>query len=311
MRVQIVAIPSVEAAGAESTGPVAPRASGLARASDAFLAAGLADELARAGAEVVGISRAALAPADVSGDRVADLGRHGAKVADAVAGAVAAGARPLLAGGTCSHLPGMLAGLQRTYGPTARLGLVWFDAHGDFNTPKTTRSGMLGGMPVAVAAGLCHPRWREGAGMAGPLPTDRIVFVDARNLDPAEAVLIGATDATVAQLVDGKPGPAAEDAIATLAARVDHLYLHVDADVLDRAFQPNHPTAVPDGPDLARTLTAIRTTMATGKVRAFGVVSVNPTGPEGKTSLASGLALLREGVAAWAAPGTGGAGRVG
>ena len=299
MRLQIVAIPSVEAAGEGSSGPVAARAGGLARASDAFLEAGLVAELERGRAQVAGVSRVALPPAEVSGDAIADLGRHGAKIADAVAGAIGTGARPLLAGGTCNHLPGMLAGLQRVYSATARLGLVWFDAHGDFNTPKTSRSGMLGGMPVAVAAGLCHPTWREGAGMASPLPTDRIVFVDVRNLDPEEATLIGATDATVAQLVADRAGPTAEEAIAMLAEKVDHLYLHVDADVLDRSLQPNHPTAEPDGPELDRTLAAIRATMATGKVRAYGVVSVNPTGPDGPTSLASGMALLREGVAAW------------
>jgi arginase len=208
---------------------------------------------------------------------------------------------PVLAGGTCGHLPGMLAGLQRAYGATSRIGLVWFDAHGDFNTPKTTRSGMLGGMPVAVAAGLCHPAWREGAGMSAPLPTDRIVMVDVRNLDPEETVLIDATAVTVAQLVEGKPGPTAEAAIAALAERVEHLYVHVDADVLDARFQPNHPTVEPDGPDLERTLAAIGAAMATGKVRAYAVVSVNPDGPAGATSLDSGLAMLTEGVAAWAA----------
>jgi arginase len=192
----------------------------------------------------------------------------------------------------------MLAGLQRAYGSTSRVGLVWFDAHGDFNTPKTTRSGMLGGMPVAVAAGLCHPLWREGAGMAAPLPTDRIVMVDVRNLDPEEAALVDATAVTVSQLVEGKQGPTAEEAIAALAERVDHLYVHVDADVLDARFQPNHPTVEPDGPDLDRTLAAIRAALATGKVRAYAVVSVNPDGPDGATSLASGMAMLTEALGA-------------
>ena len=299
MRLQIVAVPSVEAAGEESTGPYAAKAGGLARGSDAFLAAGLVEALEGGGAEVAGVGRVELPAAEVSGDPVADLGRLGAKIAEAVAGAVGTGARPLLAGGTCSHVPGLLAGLQRAYGPTARLGMVWFDAHGDFNTPKTSRSGMLGGMPVAVAAGLCHPAWREGAGMAAPLPTDRIVFVDVRDLDPREAELIGATDATVARLRPGQSGPSAEEAVAALAERVDHLYLHVDADVLDPSLMPSSPVAAPDGPDLERTLAAIRAAMATGKVRAYGVVAVDPTGPGGPTSLASGMALLREGVAAW------------
>jgi arginase len=58
--------------------------------------------------------------------------------------------------------------------------LVWFDAHGDFNTPRTSLSGKLGGMPVAVAAGQESPNCRELPLQPAPLPTDRIVMVDVR-----------------------------------------------------------------------------------------------------------------------------------
>ena len=56
---------------------------------------------------------------------------------------------------TCPSMPGLVAGLQHS-GPTRepiRIGMLWLDAHPDFNTPETTRSGSLGGMPVAVATG--------------------------------------------------------------------------------------------------------------------------------------------------------------
>src|SRR5690606_9196510 len=111
-------------------------------------------------------------------------------------------------------------------------------------------------------------------------------------LDPEEAELIAATDVTIAKF-----GPSgATDAIATavqrLADRVDHLYVHVDADVLDASLQPNHPTAEPNGPDLAAVRAALRSTFATGKVRAFGVVSVNPTGPDGPRSLEMGRRMI-------------------
>lgn len=301
MRIHLIANPAVEATAGDSTGPVGHRTGGFARASDAYLAAGIVADFAAAGAEVTGASRPELPADQVSGDRVRDLGRHGALIADAVSGALAAGEAPLLAGGTCNHLVGMMAGLQRGLGPQARIGLVWFDAHGDFNTPRTSHSGMLGGMPVAVTAGLCHPAWREGAGMVAPLPTDRIVMVDVRNLDPEEEALVTATDVTIAQLRPDTPGPRVEEAVGALAAKVDHIYLHIDADVLDRALQPNHPTAEPDGPDLETAISGIRAVFTTGKVRALAVVSVDPTGPDGPTSLGSGLALLREGVAAWTA----------
>jgi arginase family enzyme len=85
-------------------------------------------------------------------------------------------------------------------------------------------------------------------------------------------------------------------AIQGLADRLDHLYLHVDSDILDERFQPNHPTAEPDGPDVETVSAAIRAAMATGKVRAYGVVSVNPEEPGGATSLASTSAMIVEGV---------------
>src|SRR5215210_9368864 len=112
-----------------------------------------------------------------------NLGLIGGEIAEAVAAGRRAGKPVLVVGGNCAAVPGVVGGLQEAHGPTARLGLVWFDAHGDFNTPRTTLSGMLGGMPVAVSAGLCHPTWREGAHQLVPLPTDRILMVDVRNLD--------------------------------------------------------------------------------------------------------------------------------
>jgi hypothetical protein len=62
--------------------------------------------------------------------------------------------------------------------------LLWLDAHGDCKPPRTTRWGMLGGMPVAVCAGLAHPNWRERSQIVMPMPTDRILMVDVRDLDP-------------------------------------------------------------------------------------------------------------------------------
>jgi arginase family enzyme len=89
--------------------------------------------------------------------------------------------------------------------------------------------------------------------------------------------------------------------VAQLVHHVDHLYLHVDADVLDASLQPNHPTAEPNGPCLDQTNRAISAVMATGLVRAFSVVSVNPTGPDSSISLESAMGMIRAGGAAWAA----------
>ncbi len=277
-------------------------APGDGAAVGAYRDSGVYEEAAAGGA--LTIREPALPPERRTDDPIVNLGLLGGEIAATVAEGLGAGRRVVVTGGNCSHLPGVLGGLQDAYGPTARIGLVWFDAHGDFNTPRTTPSGMLGGMPVAVSAGLCHAPWREGARLVAPLPTDRIVLVDVRNLDPGEERLIRATDVTIARVAPGRPGdlPLAE-ALDRLVARCDALYLHIDSDVLDASLTPNHRTKEPGGPDVAQTLAAVEQVMGTGKVVAFGLVAVRGEGEGADVSLRSALALLRGGLRAWRAGG--------
>jgi arginase len=270
-------------------------ASGDERALDAYIGSAIYWE---PGLPVV-YGEPVLPAARRSDDPPTALGQIGAAVADAVSAARRAGRAVLLTGGDCTHAVGVLGGLQRAHGPASRIGLVWLDAHGDFNTPRTTLSGMLGGMPVAVCAGLALPGWRELAGVSAALPTDRIILVDVRNLDEPEAQLIGATEAVVAAVEPGRPGADLGAAVAALAARCDMLYLHIDSDILDASLTPNHGTKEPNGPDIPQTVDAIGTVMATGKVVAFGLVSVNSGTPGGDVTLASGTAMLRGGLERW------------
>lgn len=230
-----------------------------------------------------------------------NLGLIGGAIAEQVAAGRRAGRAVVMTGGDCSHITGVIGGLQDAHGPTTRIGLVWFDAHGDFNTPNTTLSGMLGGMPVAVAAGLCFPFWREAAHIASPVPTERIVMVDVRNLDVPEEQLIRATAVTIARVAPGFHGDVdLSSAMATLAERCDLIYLHIDADILDLRYVPNHGTREPNGPDMDQVLAAVETVMATGKVAAYAVVSVYGNGEGAATSRASGVELVRGGLERWA-----------
>lgn len=233
-----------------------------------------------------------------------NLGVINGAIADVVAQARRAGEAVLLTGGDCTHCTGVFGGLQQAHGADARIGLVWFDAHGDFNTPKTTLSGMLGGMPVAVCAGLAFPRWRESAQIVAPLPTDRIVMVDVRNLDQAEEQLIRATDVTIAAAAPGFPGTDLAASVQALAERCDVIYFHIDSDILDEAYTPNHGTKEPNGPDMAQVQAAIDTVMATGKVVALAVVSVYGSGPGSEISVPAGIELIGGGLEAWRRYGT-------
>ena len=234
-----------------------------------------------------------------SSDPPRNLGLFGGVIAGTVAEARKQNKAVLMTGGNCSHMTGVVGGLQDAHGSSARIGLIWLDAHGDFNTPKTTLSGRLGGMPVTVSAGLALPQWREQSHMQVPLPTNRIVLVDVRNLDPEEERLIRATDVVIASPAPGFPGDDLKQVVDDLAGRVDMLYLHIDQDILDARYVPNHGTVEPNGPSMEQVLAVIDTVMATGKVVAFALVSVYGEGEGSETSIQSGLSLLRGALSSW------------
>jgi arginase len=229
----------------------------------------------------------------------ANLGIMGGQIADVVAAGVRAGRGTIMVGGDCAHITGVFGGWQDVHGADSRIGLVWFDAHGDFNTSRTSLSGMLGGMPVAVSAGLDFPEWREASHLAAPIPTDRILMVDVRNLDPAEEQLVRATSIRIAAPAAGFPGEDLEAAVEDLSSRCDFLYLHIDSDILDARFVPNHGTQEPNGPDIEQVVAAIQTVMATGKVVAFALVSVSGNGEGADVSRASAAELLAAGLESW------------
>lgn len=119
---------------------------------------------------------------------------------------------PLILAGRCMAALGAVAGLESN-----RTGVVWFDSHGDFNTPETSRSGMLDGMAGAVIAGRC---WRGvSTTVPGfvPVSESRYVLIGARDLDPPEAELLRDSAVTlVSPQRIGTEGPAvAPDSLAS------------------------------------------------------------------------------------------------
>ena len=160
----------------------------------------------------------------------------------------------------CNNLLGMLAGLKYdSAGNARRVGLVFIDAHGDFNVPETTLSGMLGGMPVAIAAGHALHNIRSTTGLAEPLPMSNIVWGGVRDLDPLEADRFTEYEVQQFSVQDIRELSAnLKKQMRDLSDRVDVIYVHIDMDVLDPAEVPGHNLAVPDGPsseDLAAALT--------------------------------------------------------
>ena len=177
--------------------------------------------------------------------------------------------------GNCTSVIGMLGGLQHSKGRrTLKVGLVFIDAHGDFNTPETTLSGMLGGMPVAVSAGMCLTRLRQESGLDPALPTQYIVMGALRDADPLEQDLIDRSD--LEHITTDDIRSLSENIhvqMQRLSRLTDIIYIHIDMDVLDPAEVPGHPLTVPDGPTSLELGAALTEMFKYEKAAALGIAS--------------------------------------
>jgi len=191
---------------------------------------------------------------------------------------------------TCPSMPGLVAGLQRS-GTTIeplRIGMLWLDAHPDINTPETTRSGSLGGMPVAVATGRALQAMRRDATLEPPLSDRHVVMGGVRLTDPLEQRLLD--DSQIEQLsVDDLRNmtPAVWAQLDRLNRISDKLYIHIDMDVLDPREVMAHGNKVPNGPSseqLARLFEEIFKRYP--KASAIGFATIPPT-DEGGLSIAA------------------------
>ena len=176
----------------------------------------------------------------------------------------------------CSSLSGILGGLQSS-GPSRRplkIGLVFIDAHGDINTPETTLSGMLGGMPVAVAAGMCLRNLRLESGLDIPLPERYIVMGAVRDTDPLEQELLDRSEVEHITTDDIRHRSEKIHAqMERLSSLVDKIYVHIDMDVLDPKEVAGHPLTVPNGPTSMELAGALTEMFRDEKAAALGIAS--------------------------------------
>ena len=214
-----------------------------------------------------------------------------------IASLVKKGEFPLGLLGNCTSLMGMLAGFQHS-GPTRRpleVGLIWIDAHGDFNTPETTLSGMLGGMPVACAAGKCLFRLRFKAGLDPAISTSHIIMMGVWDLDPLEAELIASSNISIVTTEDMiSRNQKMRNALDRLSEEVDVIYVHIDLDVLKASEIPGANLLVPDGPTGAQLGEALKLMLSYEKVGGLGIAF--PTMDSDRPSMQSTLQAIRGGL---------------
>ena len=255
-----------------------------------LVARGLPDRLREEGHRV---EVRELAPSD--GSWVAEIGTAfdlDRQLAGAVASARSRGAFPLTLAGNCITSVGTIAGLG-----AVSTGVLWFDAHGDFNTPESTIGGFLDGMALATAVGRCWTNLAASVPGFAPVLEANVVLVGARDLDPTEAELIAAS--AVIHIPAPEVAARLDAALDTLASRVDQLYVHVDLDVLDAS--EGQANAYTGGPGLSRRelLDAIAMAASRCRIGAGAITAYDPgydaDGRICATATAVALALIGKG----------------
>ncbi len=253
-----------------------------------YVEGGAADQLRRAGFEVR-LDRVRLdAPIDDIYTAIVQVNR---RVASAVRGAADDGYFPLVLAGLCNTAIGVLGGVG-----ARSTGIIWFDAHGDFNTPQTTRSGFLDGMALAIATGRCHADLRERAGQAGPVAESRVLLVAPRDLDPGERDNLDASHVTVIEYSEVRESglaPKLQPALEELQSRADEVYLHLDVDVLDHDEAPANEYSTPGGLPLSQLEAAIAEIARRFTIKAATLSAYDPAYDRDDRTFRAGIRLMR------------------
>ena len=184
-------------------------------------------------------------------------------------------ARLLIVGGDCTAHAGAMAGL-RSARPAERFAIAWFDAHGDFNTPDTTPSGCVWGMPLAMLCGRGDPDLVDACDGPTVAETDA-ALLGGQVLDETESRMLAASGVAQfgAGMLHDAAGLAALGAWARVVAeRVDGIYVAIDMDCLDASGRWAVTYPEPDGLSLEAARAAVETIAAAAPVVGFGATGV-------------------------------------
>jgi arginase len=186
------------------------------------------------------------------------------------------GKRVLLLSGNCG--PAALSAMGALNPQTT--GVVWFDAHADFNTPETSASGFLDGMSLAILTGRCWPALAARLVGFGPVPEANVILVGTRDCDPLEATALSESAITTIPPTKMELLPRAVEA---LAERLENLYLHLDVDVLDNSEGNANSYASAGGISARELYAALEFLRQTNRIRVAGITSYDPQSDENQT----------------------------
>jgi arginase len=183
------------------------------------------------------------------------------------------GALPVFLGGDHAIAMGTVAGAAGE-----RTGLLWIDAHADLNTPATSPSGNVHGMPLAVLLGEGDPRFTGVWGGGAVIRPEDVVYIGLRRLDPAERAWIQRSGLRAYTMTDLDRRGMAEVAAEALAhlGHLPRLHVSFDADALDPQLAPGVGTPVPGGLSYREAHLLMELLSATERVTSLDLVEVNP-----------------------------------
>jgi arginase len=218
-------------------------------------------------------------------------GRHDAKylpqiaaacerVAGAVWHALSEGKTPLVLGGDHSIAVGTVSGLARHLRETGRkAGIVWVDAHTDMNTPETSPSGNVHGMPLACLIGEGPEELTGMLGFTPKVDARNVALVGIRDVDALEAKIVkesGVTCFTMREIDERGMRTVMSEALEIANRGTDGFHLSLDLDCVDPAYAPGVGTPVSGGMTYREAHLAMEMVADTGRMLALEIVEVNP-----------------------------------
>jgi arginase len=220
-------------------------------------------------------------PADAAKKYVREIARVCQQLYDDVRRSLEAAALPVVLGGDHSLAAGSVAASADWVRHTASrpLGLIWMDAHGDMNTPESTTSGNVHGMPLAALLGNA-PAELATIGLSPSVLAQHTVLVGVRNLDEREKTRIRESGVHVFTMKDiDREGIAAiaDRALALATEGTGGLHVSLDMDVCDPSIAPGVGTPVKGGLDYREAHLMMELIADSGRLLALDLVEVNPT----------------------------------
>ena len=259
---------------------------GVDMGPSALRVAGLNEKLAALGYEVqdlgnVSVEQPESAPTGPSHARyLPQIAHTCARLAHMVEGAADRGHMPLVLGGDHSVAIGTVAGMAGILNKDGRkLGLIWIDAHADMNTPASSPSGNVHGMPLACIIGNGPEELRGLAGRVPMVDPDKVAIVGLRSVDEIERLNVrgaGVHPFTMRDIDERGLRAVIADAISIATAGTAGFHLSLDMDAVDPSEAPGVGTPVNGGITYREAHLAMELMCDSGRLTSMEVVEVNP-----------------------------------